>query len=184
MLRVLIVITFLFSSINGQGNVTPPTVTPDLTQQKPLDASKMKSMEEALKGKKEIPGLFKLYQDEKDGKLFMLIGSDQLNKEYIHFVHGLNGQINAGVIKGGYRGSRIFTLKRYFNRVEFEVQNTAFYYDPQNPLSRSSGSNISTAILASSIIISEKEGQVLIAVDDIFLTEALHQITRGLFLEV
>ena len=114
MLRVLIVITFLFSSINGQGNVTPPTVTPDLTQQKPLDASKMKSMEEALKGKKEIPGLFKLYQDEKDGKLFMLIGSDQLNKEYIHFVHGLNGQINAGVIKGGYRGSKIFYVKAVF----------------------------------------------------------------------
>ena len=179
MLRALITIVSSFIFTFGQGDGAPPTTAPNIDQQKPTESAKTKSMEESLKGKKEIPGLFKLYQDEKEGKLFMLIGSDQLNKEYIHFVHGLNGQMNAGVIKGGYRGSRIFTLKRYFNRIEIEVQNTAFYYNPKNPLSKSSGSNISTAILASSTIISEKDGDVLIAVDDVFLTEALHQITRG-----
>jgi hypothetical protein len=149
-------------------------------QEKSNDTPKVKTMEESLKGKKEIPGLFTLYQDEKEGKLFMLITKEQLNKEYIHFVHGLNGQMNAGVMKGGYRGSTIFTLKRYFNRIEFEVQNNSFYYDPKNPLSKSSDSNISTAILASSNIISEKDGGVLIGVDNLFLTESLHQITRGL----
>ena len=179
MLRILTASIFISFFIYGQGDAVPPSTSNNIDQQKPLEATKTKSMEESLKEKREIPGLFKLYQDEKDGKLFMLIRGDQLNKEYIHFVHGLNGQMNAGVIKGGYRGSRIFTLKRYFNRIEFEVQNTAFYYDPQNPLSKSSGSNISTAILASSIIISEKDEEVLIAVDDIFLTEALHQISRG-----
>ena len=65
---------------------------------------------------------------------------NEILSEYIHFVHGLNGQTNTGVMKGGYRGSTIFTLKRYFNRIEFEVQNNSFYYDPKNPLSKSSNS--------------------------------------------
>ena len=38
---------------------------------------------------------------------------------------------------------------------------------------------MSTAILGSSQIVAEKEGKLLIAVDNLFLTEALHQITRG-----
>jgi hypothetical protein len=67
-----------------------------------------------------------------------------------------------------------------FDRIEFEVQNNSFYFDPENPLHRSSDSNISTAILAASYIVSKKDGDLLIGVDNVFLTEALHQITRGL----
>ncbi len=150
--------------------ITEPTV---------VDPPKKKTMEEGLKNKKEIPGFFTLYQDTTNGKLFILIKKGQLGKEYIHFVHGLNGQLNAGVFKGSYRGARIIKLNRYYNRIEFEIQNNALYFNPENPLSRSSDANVSTAILASSNIISEKDGQVLIGVDNVFLSEALHQITRG-----
>ena len=179
MFRVLIFSGLLFTYGFGQEGTPDATDLKAIEQEKSNDMPKVKTMEESLKGKKEIPGLFTLYQDEKDGKLFMLVTKEQLGKEYIHFVHGLNGQTNTGVMKGGYRGSTIFTLKRYFNRIEFEVQNNSFYYDPENPLSKSSDSNISTAILGSSNIISEKDGGVLIGVDNLFLTESLHQITRG-----
>ena len=150
-----------------------------LEKPKPPEKQKKKTMEEALKNTKEIPGLFTIYQDSTNGKLYMLIAKEQLDKEYIHFVHGLNGQLNAGVFKGSYRGSKIIKLNRYFNRVEFEVQNNSMYFDPKNPLSRSSDSNVSSAILASSTIIAEKESKYLINVDNVFLSEALHQITRG-----
>ena len=180
MFRVLIFSGLLFTYGFGQEGAPAATDLKATEQEKSNDMPKVKTMEESLKGKKEIPGLFTLYQDEKDGKLFMLVTKEQLVKEYIHFVHGLNGQTNTGVMKGGYRGSTIFTLKRYFNRIEFEVQNNSFYYDPENPLSKSSDSNISTAILGSSNIISEKDGGVLIGVDNLFLTESLHQITRYL----
>ena len=50
-----------------------------------------------------------------------------------------------------------FKLKKYFNRIEFEVQNNAMYFDPKNPLSRSANANVSSAILASSVILSEEE---------------------------
>ena len=179
MLRILILLITILNFSYGQEEAVSPLSEDNTEQSKTPETTTLKSMEESLKNKKEIPGLFHLFQDEKDGKLFMLIKKDQLEKEYIHFVHGLNGQLNAGVMKGGYRGSKVFTLKRYFNRIEFEIQNNAFYFDPESPLSRSSSSNISTAILASSNIISEKEGEVLIGVDNIFLTESIHQITRG-----
>ena len=179
MFRALIFSGLLFTYGFGQEENPGGADLKEAEQEKSNDMPKVKTMEESLKGKKEIPGLFTLYQDKKEGKLFMLITKEQLGKEFIHFVHGLNGQTNAGVMKGGYRGSTIFTLKRYFNRIEFEVQNNSFYYDPKNPLSKSSDSNISTAILASSNIISEKDGAVLIGVDNLFLTESLHQITRG-----
>tara|TARA_B100000073_G_scaffold140648_1_gene115755 strand:- start:400 stop:2958 length:2559 start_codon:yes stop_codon:yes gene_type:complete len=175
-IKLNIYLLIFFSFLIGQ----EPAGNGQTTAVKKTDASKKKkTMEEALKGKEAIEGLFTLYQGKEDGKLHMLIKSEQLKDEYIHFVHGLNGQLNAGVFKGNYRGARVFKLKRYFNRIEFEVQNNSFYYDPKNPISKSAGSNVSTAILASCPIVSEKDDQILIGVDNVFLSEALHQITRG-----
>ena len=167
----------------------PPPSTDGATPKPGISPPAIKPMEEALKNKKEIPGLITLYQDTSNGKMHMLLKSDQLNHEYIYFVHGLDGQIDAGVFRGSYRGARIIKFKRYFNRVEFEIQNISLFFDPENPLSRAADANVSTAILASAFIIGEKKGsgeygkqsdaEVLIDVDDVFLSEALHQITRG-----
>ena len=179
MFKKLIIILSLFSFLFSQETNTNQEKTTQPNQSKPLEKPKKKTMEEALKNTKEFPGLFKVYQDTTNGKTYMLIQKEQLEKEYIHFVHGLNGQLNAGVFKGSYRGSKVIKLKRYFNRVEFEVQNNAMYFDPKNPLSRSSDSNVSSAILASSPIVAEKGQACLIGVDNIFLSESLHQITRG-----
>ena len=172
---LVLIFTFSFAQ-DSAGGQTP---TEKAGKIKLAEAPKKKSMEEALKNKKEIAGLFTLYQDTTNGKLSMLIAKEQLEKEFIHFVHGLNGQINAGVLKGGYRGARVMKLNRYFNRIEFEVQNDAFWFDPESPLSKAADANISTAILASSVIVAEKDGKVLIEIDNVFLTEALHQISRG-----
>ena len=177
MTRTLIVAAFISFAVAQQPNPNQPPPTGGT--QKPPQPPKKKTMEEALKEKKEIPGFLTLYQDTTNGKLFMLVKKDQLDKEYIHFVHGLNGQINAGVFKGSYGGARVIKLNRYFNRVEFEVQNNSMYFDPENPLHRSAGANVSSAILAASYIVAEKDGEVLIGVDNVFLSEALYQITRG-----
>ena len=171
---------FLIVFVFAQESMDQQKTNLEQTKDQQKEPSKKKSMEEALANKKEIPGVFTLYQDEENGKLYMLLKNDQFEKEYIHFVHGLNGQINTGVFKGSYRGARVFKLKRYFNRVEFEVQNNSMYFHPESPLSKSSDANVSTGILASSDIISEKEGSVLIGVDNVFLSEALHQISRGI----
>ena len=139
-----------------------------------------KTITEFIKGKREIPGLITLYQDTLSGKLSMVISNDQIGKEFIYFVHGINGHPNTGVHAGNYRGSKIITLNRYFNRVELEVQNHSFYFDPESPLSRSADANIATAILASELILAKSDSAVAINVDNMLLSESLHQITRGI----
>ena len=177
--RSIVLFVFLATILVGQepGPAKAPESTPE--SNKGAAGPKKKTMEEALKNTKEIPGLVTMYQDTTNGKLHMLIKKDQLDKEYIHFVHYLNGTVNAGVFKGWYDDARVIKFSRYFNRVELEIQNNTMYFDKENPLSRSSSTNVSTAILGSSQIVAEKNGELLIGVDNLFLTEALHQITRG-----
>jgi len=175
----LIILTLIFAFSIAQDSPTGQTPIVTAGTPKPVEPPKKKTMAEALKDKKEIPGLFTLYQDTTNGKLSMLIKKEQIGQEFIHFVHGLNGHLNAGVFRGSYRGAHVMKLNKYFNRIEFEVQNNAFWFDPENPLIRSADANISTAILASSFVVAEKEGNVLIEIDNVFLSEALHQITRG-----
>ena len=105
---------FLSAFVFSQDPIEQQELTPAQTKNPTKESPKKKSMEEALEKKKEIPGAFTLYQDEENGKLYMFIKKNQLEKEYIHFVHGLNGQINTGVFKGSYRGARVFKLKRSY----------------------------------------------------------------------
>ena len=171
----ILMTAFVFGQEPNPDQATSAGAAPGKTPAPP----KKKTMEEALKNTKEIPGLITMYQDTTNGKLYMLIKKDQLDKEYIHFVHRLNGSVNAGVFKGWYDDPRVIKLHRYFNRIEFEIQNNTMYFDQENPLHRSSNTNVSTAILGSSYILAEKDDGALVGVDNLFLTEALHQITRG-----
>ena len=155
MKKIISLIVFSGALIFGQEpkeNQSPATNATGSGAKSPA-IPKIKNMEDGLKGKKIIPGLITLYQDTATGKLSMVLDNDQLGKEFIYFVHARDGQRNAGVIRGSYRGSKIITFNRYFNRVEFEVQNHSFYFDPSNPLSRAADANITTAILASEFII-------------------------------
>ena len=56
--------------------------------------------------------------------------------------------------------------------------NTAYYFNPDNPLSRAETANINAAVLAALEItaIDEKTGAMLLKVDDMFLSEKLYQI--------
>lgn len=127
---------------------------------------------------KAYPGLFTLYQDEKDGTVYILIKKDQLNKEYIYFTFTVDGVLEGGHYRGSFRDNKIFTIKRYFERVEFINLNTAFYFDPNNPLSKAADANISDAIMVSEKIEAEdkEKGEILIKAEKLFLAEDLSPI--------
>ena len=129
MQRSIVLFVFLATILTGQepGPTKSPEPTPE--SNKGAAGPKKKTMEEALKNTKEIPGLVTMYQDTTNGKLHMLIKKDQLDKEYIHFVHYINGTVNAGVFKGWYDDARVIKFSRYFNRVELEIQNNTMYFD-------------------------------------------------------
>ena len=145
----------------------------------PEKKSKVKTIAELVKSSKEIDGLFKIYQDTITGSLQMVITKDQLDNEYIYFSQIADGVMDAGRInRGSYRGSKVFTVERYFDKIEFVTQNTSFYFDPENPISKSKDANISKGIMASLKIEAQddKEGLYLIKADDLFLKETFSQI--------
>ena len=72
----------------------------------------------------EFDGLFKIYQSKKDGKAFLEIDSNHLNKEFIYFSYFENGVGDAGVVKGRYRGSKIIKISKFHEKIDIVIENT------------------------------------------------------------
>ncbi|GAA4899554.1 zinc-dependent metalloprotease [Flaviramulus aquimarinus] len=145
----------------------------------PVKKSKDKTIKDLTKSSKKIEGLFTIYQDTITGAIQMLISEGQLDKEYIYFSQIADGVKDAGsTARGIYKGSKVFKIEKYFNKIEFVTQNTSFYFDPENPLSKSKNANISNGNMASLKIEAQdpKEGLYLIKADGLFLSETLSQI--------
>ncbi|MDD7885689.1 zinc-dependent metalloprotease [Flavivirga sp. 57AJ16] len=143
--------------------------------------TKIKTIAELVKSSKKMDGLFTIYQDTITGSIQMIISDDQINKEYIYFSQIANGVMDAGrIIRGSYKGSKVFKIEKYFDKIEFITQNTSFYFDPESALSKSKDANISNGNMASIKIESHdiKKGLYLIKADNLFLAETLSQIKR------
>lgn len=141
--------------------------------------TKEKTIIELTKSSKKNEGLFSIYQDTITGSLQMLIHEDQIGEEYIYFNQIADGVMDAGRInRGSYRGSKIFKIEKYFDKIEFITQNTSFYFDPTNAISKSKDANISKGNMASLKIEAKdhKKGLYLIKADDLFLKETFTQI--------
>jgi hypothetical protein len=145
---------------------------------KPPAKSKEKSIADLVKKSKKIEGLFTIYQDTINGSLQMIVSEEQINKEFIHFNQVSNGVVDVRRFRGAYGGSKVFKIKKYFDKIEFVTQNTSFYFDPENALSKSKDANLSEGIMASvKIEAHDKEkGLYLIKAGGLFLKETLSQI--------
>ena len=126
------------------------------------------SIADKVKACKKQDGLFPLYQDTTNGNMFMLVKKEHLNKPFIYFSYTENGVVAAGHFRGGFKGNMVFTIKRYFDRVEFVEQNTEFYFDTTNAISKAADANISNAILVSQKILAEENGNMLLDANAIF----------------
>ena len=140
-----------------------------------------KTIADLTKDAEKIPGLFTLYRDSKTGKVYLEIRKKQIGREFIYFTHTRDGIPGLGHFRGNFHEEKVFTIERSFDRVEFVAENTAFYFDRKNPLSRAAEANISRAVLASEEIAAEdeKKGTVLIDAGHVFLTESLHRVKPG-----
>lgn len=142
------------------------------------DKDAPKKISEVTKKCKKIEGLFTLYQDTTTGSIKMVISEKQIGNEYIYFSQIANGVLDVGQFRGAYRGSKVFKIEKYFNKIEFITQNTSSYFDPTNAISRSAAANISEGIMASLKIegIDKEKGLYLINADNLFLKETFSQI--------
>jgi hypothetical protein len=139
---------------------------------------KPKTIAELTKDTERFDGLFTLFRSEKTGATSMLVTADQLDKEFIYWMQVANGVVDAGFFKGAYGPSAIIELRRHFDKIQIVAKNTAFFFDPDNAISRASHANISEAVLAVQPIAAEDKttGDILIEVDKVFTTEALAQV--------
>lgn len=140
--------------------------------------SDYKKISELIKNSAAFEGLFTIYQDSVSGSIKMLIKEDQLGKEFIYFSQNADGPIDVRGFRGNYRGSKVFKIQKYFNKIEFITQNTSSYFDPENALSKSSEANMPNAIMASVAIegVNDDETAFLIDADKLFLNETFGQI--------
>ena len=136
-------------------------------------SNKRKSVADVVKGHQQVRGLFDLYLDREKGTVHLYIKKDQFGPEFIYFTHTVDGVVQAGHNRGAYGEEVIFRIQKVFERVEFIQENTAFYFDPQNPLSRSAKANISHAVLASESIVASDDGGILVSAGNLFLKESL-----------
>ena len=127
----------------------------------------------AVKKSSRMDGLFTVYQDSTTGAAMMAIRPDQFDREFIYFTQVVDGVPVGGHFRGQFRDNSVFTIQRRFDKVEFVRENTSFYFDEQNPVSRAASANISPAVLAVESVVAEDDGVVLIKADGLFLTEAL-----------
>ena len=139
---------------------------------------KIGAIEIKTKDCKVYDGLFKIYQNKKDGKSFIEIDTSHLEKEYIYFSYIENGITDAWLMKGSYRGSKIIKINKFFDRIEFTIHNTKYFFNEDSPLSKASKSNISTPLIISEKIITnnKEKTRFLISADNIFLNESFQQI--------
>ncbi len=145
---------------------------------KPKPKPKTKTIADLTKKSKKIEGLFTIYQDTVTGAVKMVIKEDQLNKDFIYFAQIADGVTEAGAFRGSYRGSSIFHVKKYFNKIEIVAPNTNFYFDPNNAISRAAKANTSDATIASGkILATDKEkGEYLIDANGLFISEVFTRI--------
>ena len=59
--------------------------------------------------------------------LYEEIDSTHLNKEFIYFSYIENGVTDAGAVKGSYRGSKIIKINKFYDKIDFTIENTSFY---------------------------------------------------------
>ena len=137
-----------------------------------------KSIKELTKASKKMEGLFTIYQDTTNGSIKMLINEDQIDQEYIYFSQIADGVVDVFSFRGAYRGSKIFKIKKYFDRIEFVTQNVSSYFDPESALAKAAKANISEGVMASEKIsaFDTVSGNYLIEANNLFLKETFQQV--------
>jgi hypothetical protein len=127
---------------------------------------------------KKYEGLFVLFQDTINGKVFLEINENQLDREFIYFSHVEDGVLDAGFFRGAFRSSKIISFNKVFDHIEVIQHNTDFYFDPENALSKSASANINNPVLCSQKIeCQDEEGtRFLIDGNSLFLSEQFQMV--------
>lgn len=140
------------------------------------DKDAPKPISEVTKNCVKYEGLFTMYQDTLTGKSYLEVTDEQMNDEFIYFSVVADGVLDAGFFRGSYRGSKVISFKKHYDRVEVHTENTSYYFDEDNALHRAAGANINEPIIISEKIAGKDSSAILIDGDAIFLSEKFSMV--------
>lgn len=164
----------LLFSADLLGQAIKPTATP------PADTTKKAlpkpGVADKVKTSKKHAGLFTVYQDTVTGSVQMYVRKDQLNKEFIYQSFSLSGPSALFLHQSMHRTNVIFKMKKSFDKIEFAMVNTNFYYDPKNAVSKSANVDVSDAVFFTDKYSIEDSTGYLLSVDQLFLSDKLDPV--------
>ncbi|HRP58177.1 zinc-dependent metalloprotease [Agriterribacter sp.] len=157
---------------NAEATPVPVVDTTKKTPPKPPKAT----VAEKTKSSKKTDGLFTIYQDTATGSVQLYVKKDQLGKEYIYQSFSMGGPTRLYLNQNMIRATFAFSIGKAFNKLEFARQNTNFYYDPSNAVSKAANVDAAPAIFFSEKIVAEDSTGYLVAADGLFLSEKMDPV--------
>ena len=134
------------------------------------------SIKDKIKGSKKIDGLLTVYQDTVTGSMQLYVNKNQLDKEFIYQSFSINGPTELYLNQSMHRNTNVITIKKANDKIEFGLVNTNFYYDKNNPVSKTANVDISEAIFLAEKVVAQDSTGYLIAADGLFLGDKLDPV--------
>ncbi|HEX2532643.1 MAG TPA: DUF5117 domain-containing protein, partial [Chitinophagaceae bacterium] len=129
-----------------------------------------------VKSSRKTDGLFTVYQDTASGSMQLYVKKDQLGKEYIYQSFSINGPTSLYLNQSMHRANFVFRVQKSFDKLEFSRVNTSFYYDPENPVSKTKDVDKPEAVFNIERIVGEDADGYLVSADGLFLSEKLDPV--------
>ena len=164
-----------FSTLAIAQQPPTPAAKPATDSAKPA-APKKQTVADKTKGNKKVEGLFTIYQDTVTGSLQMYIRKDQLDKEFIYQSFSISGPTTLFLNQSMHRNTAVYKIKKAFDKLEFSEVNTNFYYDQNNPVSKSANVDKPEAVFFNDKFSIEDENGYLVSVDGLFLSEKMDPV--------
>lgn len=141
-------------------------------------SAKKTTVAEKTKGSKKTEGFFTLYQDTTTGSVQLFVKKDQLNQDFVYQSFSINGPTALNLNQSMHRANFVLKIVKAYDKIEFHEVNTDFYYDKNNPISKTSDVDKPEAVVYSDKIAVEDSMGYLISADGLFLSEKLDPVKQ------
>jgi Met-zincin/Domain of unknown function (DUF5117) len=177
-LLILLTTGTMLSAVAQNKQSAPPPPAP------PSDSSKAKKpsgITDKVKSSKKIDGLFTIYQDTVTGSAQLYVKKSQLGKEYIYQSFSISGPTQLFLNQSMHRTTFVFKVQKAFDKLEFTRVNTSFYYDNNNPVSKTKDVDKPEAVFLAEKTAGEDSAGYLIQADGFFISEKMDAVRPANF---
>jgi hypothetical protein len=167
-----VLLTAAVITVIGLQAQTKPASPADTTKKAPPKPS----ITEKVKSSRKIEGLLTIYQDTATGSVQLFIKKNQLGKEFIYQSFSMGGPTQLFLNQNMIRTTWVFRVRKAYDRIEFAQENTNFFYDSTNAVSKAANVDVTEAVFYSEKVAAEDSLGYLINADGLFLSDKLDPI--------